>query len=484
MKILHYLSGLPPVRGGGMIKYALDLLEAESKLHEVILLVPGAIAQKKDKRGQVAIKKAGMWKNIHKYQIINPLPIPMANGIQDIEWYIMSCDLNVYRDYLHTIEPDIIHVHTLMGLHEQFLHAACELHIPVVYTTHDYFGICPKVDLIYHDEVCEKVGEHCAECSKYAFSEKRLLLEQSKAYELYRKSDLLIDFLRKGVLAKAFGGIRSQNPVQAESREDAQGAKECVVPETSSSEHYKVLADYYKRMYNCVSGFHFNSSISRQVYEQHLGPLKGEIISISNSSIRDRRYAQKPTEQDSKLKVGFLGGDAPYKGLKRLQKVMNELYSAGETEIELHVYGSLEHVNYPFVQYHAAFRTEELPKVFESMDVLAVPSSWMETFGMVVLEAISCGTPVIITEKVGAKDVLGQADDTIGLIIQDSDQALKEIIRDLYHNREKLEIMRENIIRADIEIDFDNHVAKMIAFYNSCMGERGEGLCDEVQKGC
>jgi len=43
------------------------------------------------------------------------------------------------------------------------------------------------------------------------------------------------------------------------------------------------------------------------------------------------------------------------------------------------------------------------------MDVLAVPSSWMETFGMVVLEALSCGVPVIVTEKVGAKDIINRA---------------------------------------------------------------------------
>lgn len=42
VKILHYIHGLPPVRGGGLLVYALDLAEGEQRMgNEVHLLVPG-----------------------------------------------------------------------------------------------------------------------------------------------------------------------------------------------------------------------------------------------------------------------------------------------------------------------------------------------------------------------------------------------------------------------------------------------------------
>ena len=43
-KILHYLHGLPPVRVGGLVDYALDLAEVQRKQgYNVELLTPGAI---------------------------------------------------------------------------------------------------------------------------------------------------------------------------------------------------------------------------------------------------------------------------------------------------------------------------------------------------------------------------------------------------------------------------------------------------------
>ena len=47
MRILHYLPGLPPVRVGGMIKYALDLIETQKENSEVCILTADPISRKK-----------------------------------------------------------------------------------------------------------------------------------------------------------------------------------------------------------------------------------------------------------------------------------------------------------------------------------------------------------------------------------------------------------------------------------------------------
>lgn len=60
----------------------------------------------------------------------------------------------------------------------------------------------------------------------------------------------------------------------------------------------------------------------------------------------------------------------------------------------------------PYINCHTRYNYAELEQIFDQTDVLIVPSVWYETFGYTVLEALSFGVPVIITNTVGAKDIL------------------------------------------------------------------------------
>lgn len=463
MKILHYLSGLPPVRGGGMIKYALDLAEAQSSTDEVYLLVPGRISLCSSKRSKVTIKRSGSWNRIPVFRIRNPLPIPMANGILDIAWYTLSCGTKAYRVFLEKLQPELIHVHTFMGLHAEFLQAAKELHIPVVYTTHDYFGLCPRTNLMYQDEVCTQIGTNCGECSRCAFSPKRLWLEQTKIYSLYRKNFYFVKVLQSAFLKNRFDSLRSHQPT---TQVDAGNAPENERLPLASD--YAGLLEYYREMFSQVTFFHFNSNQTREVYEKFLGPVQGMVIHLGNKSICDRR-SQK--QMDRMLRIGYLGGDAVFKGLKRLQQAMRELYDEGLTEMELHIYGSADNSHGDFCRYHEAYTPNEMVQVFSQMDILAVPSHWMETFGMVTLEAISFGVPVLITNKVGAKDIVNGAEQPLGCVVQDTVPALKNAISSYYWDRNKLKQLNKNIIQADINFDYKDHIQKLHRLYRRCIAK-------------
>ena len=43
----------------------------------------------------------------------------------------------------------------------------------------------------------------------------------------------------------------------------------------------------------------------------------------------------------------------------------------------------------------------ELPGIYASADVLVVPSDFRETWGLVVNEAMACGTPAVVSVAVG-----------------------------------------------------------------------------------
>ena len=63
--------------------------------------------------------------------------------------------------------------------------------------------------------------------------------------------------------------------------------------------------------------------------------------------------------------------------------------------------------NYPDVKFVGAKRGQELAKYFAMADVFVFPSRW-ETFGLVMIEAMACGTPVAAYPCQGPLDVVDE----------------------------------------------------------------------------
>jgi len=64
---------------------------------------------------------------------------------------------------------------------------------------------------------------------------------------------------------------------------------------------------------------------------------------------------------------------------------------------------------------------DEMPQVYNMADVLALPSyptmAWQEQFGMVLIEAMACGKPIITTMSGSIPEVVGDA----GILIPSGD---------------------------------------------------------------
>lgn len=61
----------------------------------------------------------------------------------------------------------------------------------------------------------------------------------------------------------------------------------------------------------------------------------------------------------------------------------------------------------------------------KNIDLVVVPSQYYETFGFNTLEALSFGKPVIVTENVGAKDLVLNGKN--GFILKEKEQWISTI---------------------------------------------------------
>jgi glycosyltransferase involved in cell wall biosynthesis len=96
-----------------------------------------------------------------------------------------------------------------------------------------------------------------------------------------------------------------------------------------------------------------------------------------------------------------------------------------------------EHVRYiPFLHH------DELKKMYRKASVFVLPS-YMDSWAQVVCEAMACGTPVIVSENTGAKDIVQSGENGFVVELADREQ-LSEKITYFYNHREEVERMGKN----------------------------------------
>lgn len=95
-----------------------------------------------------------------------------------------------------------------------------------------------------------------------------------------------------------------------------------------------------------------------------------------------------------------------------------------------------------YMNVHDRYSYNELSNIFEQTDILVTPSIWYETFGYTVLEALSHGVPVILSDTVGAKDILANG---VGIVIDNiTPEKLCSVLQSL--TKEELKAMNTTIL--------------------------------------
>jgi phosphatidylinositol alpha 1,6-mannosyltransferase len=166
------------------------------------------------------------------------------------------------------------------------------------------------------------------------------------------------------------------------------------------------------------------------------------------------------TEQDGKLRIGFVGRVTPEKGVRLLAKIEQALELAGIGDFELLVVGAGSEVSWlkrhlKHGKFTGVLRGAELSRAYANMDLFAFPSR-TDTFGNVIQEAAASGVPSVVTSEGGPKHLVVQGE--TGLIAESDGEFVASVV-ELARTPERLRVMgaaaRNKVLGASWDKAFD-----------------------------
>lgn len=382
MRILHISLGWPPFRSGGLVRYCCDLMDEQARQgHTVGMLYPAGNSYRG--HGHVSISQHG---NITSYALYTRNLVPLVFGVADPESLDCSNDERAHQKILDDFKPEVIHVHSIQGIGEGFFHLAKERGIRMVFTTHDYYPLCLRCNLMdVAGSLCSGPSpEKCARCNMASgLSVRKGMLMQSTGYR-WLKGSRFIRRARTRVKASVTAG----NGFAKVETEDVQA--------------FSGVLRSHRRVIEMIDVIHANSNLAKRIYRTVFPSAEYRVLPVTHAGLEFRK-ARKIIH--SPLRIGYVGGANEYKGYRVLLDALSTL----DIPWHLDFYGTPlneDQLKDERIVCHGFYDHDEFARIFSSIDILVVPSIWPETFGFAVLEAICSGAPVICSDLVGAGSIL------------------------------------------------------------------------------
>lgn len=165
------------------------------------------------------------------------------------------------------------------------------------------------------------------------------------------------------------------------------------------------------------------------------------------------------------LSILICGTDMVRKGLGLLLQVLKVMEEKGN-RIMLTIVGPEQEIRKVLNQYGQIMQTrvlgflphEDLVTLYQEADLFVFPS-YLDSWAMTVLEAMACGTPVIVSENTGSKDAVNKGG---GIIIPVGDAVfLENAITTFYNQRELLEQFGKKARQVAMAYTWDKYYEKL-----------------------
>jgi len=386
MRICLVAHGFPPVERTGVEGYTRSLAEALTQAgHRVEVFVPrrdpvlADLALRREERDGYAIN----------WLTHNVAPETPRQAL------VMPDVTRAFAAFLERERPEIVHFQHLLKLGLGLVEAAEERGIPCLYTAHDYFSVCHRYTLLRPDLThCDVRGDAraCARCDLALshLNEQPGLgdyhmgaFESQLAPEAWQRlGGILADRLEEhGLAGERFEGLAGER-----------------------RELDRMRAETFAR-------FQLVLAPSRYILgELERGGLPRERLALHSFGFRCAdlvRLAPPAPRAGRPLRFAFLGGIAKHKGVH----VLLEAFSRVPRGAELSVFGySSDKVYVEAMRarcgavgavWRGPYEREALPAILAEVDVVVVPSIWVENRPLVIHEAFAAHRPVLVS-RIGA----------------------------------------------------------------------------------
>lgn len=431
MRIVHAVHDFLPRHQAGSEIYVLELCRALTSRHAITIVC--AEYDPSRSHGDIA------------WRIYEGLPV--AEIINN--WHGSAFDAS-YRSatitetldaVLQTVQPHVIHVHSFLNLSFDLVTVAKRRGIPLVATLHDYTLVCPSGGQRIHrsaNHVCHTIDpDRCAGCfrespflSQIAFSRVAALTGHG------------------GVMMQAARGLLSTLPRVAST---ISRAATQATPLTVSAEDIRVRLAAARALFDAIDLWIAPSGAIGREFERLGLPTSRLLVSdygFVPLTVPPRRAARRP------VRFGFVGTLAWHKGVHVLIDAVRSLPADG---YELTIFGDLgvfpdyaadlrhRAAGLP-VRFAGAFQRKDLASVYSQIDVLVVPSLWMENSPLVIHEAFMAGVPIVGARMGGIVDLVEHG--VSGLLFDPtSPHELSEVLNRLIEQPEVIDTLARRLPR-------------------------------------
>ncbi|MFI9258009.1 glycosyltransferase family 4 protein [Streptomyces sioyaensis] len=220
------------------------------------------------------------------------------------------------------------------------------------------------------------------------------------------------------------------------------------------------------------------SEYARRTLVEHLG---GDAVVIPNGVDVDFFASAEPKAEWQGRTIGFIGRiDEPRKGLPVLMKALPAILAevpdarllvAGRGDEEEAV-AALPAEMRSRVEFLGMVSDEDKARLLRSVDVYVAPNTGGESFGIILVEAMSAGAPVLASDLDAFAQVLDQGEAGELFANEDADALAASAVR-LLGNPARLAELRERGSRHVRRFDWSTVGADILAVYETVMTGAG-----------
>lgn len=433
MRILQVTNGYPPRAFGGVETHTQRLADAlRNRGHELHIFARHSDPEGAD--GDV----------VHEH--VDGLPVTSVvndmRGGSFRDHFLSAPVASAFRNAMKEARPEIVHFQHLIGLSSDLPRIARETPARCVATVHEYWYACHRVMLQRADlSPCSgPAGNDCVACVLGHAASRKEYATNGVATGAETPASASSGIL--GRLRSRFFGSHAPaaGPPVARERFDAlRAALGCYARITTPS-HFVV------------------EEFARQ--QMPLPPSRTRALALGLPALPPGPQAPRtiPISPEAPLRLVFVGHLLPHKGPQVLLRALR-LASGLPVQLDLHGTRWPGHAfeeelgpllaGEPRARAHGRFANEDLHAILSRADVLVVPSTCPESYGIATREAHQAGRPVVSTDRGALPESIRDGVD--GLVVPGEDpEALAGALRRLVEEPDLLARLSAGAAAAEI----------------------------------